>query len=200
MEKYGDQVYLLLAGNTASDGALGYVELLVQRLGCSRQVHIRPRPSMIECPLYYSAADIFVSPVETLQESFGLSPLEAMASGSPVVVSDWDGYRDTVIHGETGFRVTTYWANCNQDVSLLSPLRSWEDDHLRIAQSVTVDIEEMTRFLDILIGNPDRRVSMGEAAHKNVLAHFDWKCVMAQVYMLWQELSQVARNLPPIQH
>ena len=31
-----------------------------------------------------------------MQETFGLTPLEAMAAGLPCVVSDWNGYRDTV--------------------------------------------------------------------------------------------------------
>ena len=38
----------------------------------------------------------FLSLVDCLQETFGLTPVEAMASGLPVVVSDWNGYRDTV--------------------------------------------------------------------------------------------------------
>lgn len=31
-----------------------------------------------------------------------------MAAGLPVVVSDWDGHRDTVVDGENGFRIPTY--------------------------------------------------------------------------------------------
>src|SRR5258708_11547844 len=41
--------------------------------------------------------------------------IEAMAAGVPQVVSDWSGYRDIVVHGETGFRVQTYWASCDDD-------------------------------------------------------------------------------------
>ena len=58
------------------------------------------------------AADVFVSLSDNPQETFGITPIEAMASGLPCVVSDWDGYRDTVVEsGEseqpTGIRIPT---------------------------------------------------------------------------------------------
>ena len=56
----------------------------------------------------WSAADIFVSMSDNVQETFGLTPIEAMAAGLPAVVSDWDGYKDTVRHGEDGMRITTW--------------------------------------------------------------------------------------------
>src|SRR5262249_28020302 len=46
----------------------------------------------------WAACDVFTSFSDNIQESFGLAPVEAMAAGLPAVVSDWDGYRDTVIH------------------------------------------------------------------------------------------------------
>ena len=55
----------------------------------------------------WSAGDIFLSLSDNIQETFGLSPVEAMAAGLPVVVSDWDGYRDTVRDGVDGFRIPT---------------------------------------------------------------------------------------------
>ena len=51
------------------------------------------------------AASYSLSLVDCLQETFGLTPIEAMASRLPVVVSDWNGYRDTVVEGRTGYRV-----------------------------------------------------------------------------------------------
>ena len=55
--------------------------------------------------LALAAADLFCSPADNLQETFGLSVLEAMASSLPVVASDWNGYRDLVLHGRTGWLV-----------------------------------------------------------------------------------------------
>jgi glycosyltransferase involved in cell wall biosynthesis len=108
--KYSTDITLVLAGNT-EPRSVNLLERMAETLGIEKQVIIRAHPTLTEGPLYYSAADIFVSPVETLQESFGISPLEAMSSSLPAVVSDWSGYQDTVLHGQTGFRIKTLWAN-----------------------------------------------------------------------------------------
>lgn len=53
----------------------------------------------------WAAADIFISMSDNIQETFGLTPIEAMAAGLPVIVGDWDGYKDTVRDGVDGFRI-----------------------------------------------------------------------------------------------
>ena len=55
-----------------------------------------------------TASDMAISLVDCLQETFWLAPVEAMASGLPVVVSNWDGYRDTVVDGRTGYLIETH--------------------------------------------------------------------------------------------
>ena len=52
---------------------------------------------------YYSAADIFVT--TPWYEPFGITPLEAMACGTPVVGSNVGGIKFTVRDGETGYLV-----------------------------------------------------------------------------------------------
>ncbi len=44
--------------------------------------------------------------IDNIQETFGLAPLEGMAAGLPLLVSDWDGMKDTV-SPDVGFRVKT---------------------------------------------------------------------------------------------
>ena len=52
----------------------------------------------------WAAADIFVSLSDNIQETFGLTPIEAMAAGLPVVVTDWNGYQATrFAHGVDGY-------------------------------------------------------------------------------------------------
>jgi len=53
--------------------------------------------------VYYSAADVAVT--TPWYEPFGLTPLEAMACGTPVIGSDVGGIKFTIADGETGFLV-----------------------------------------------------------------------------------------------
>jgi glycosyltransferase involved in cell wall biosynthesis len=69
-----------------------------------REVDGRPADTRFSI---WSAADFFISFPDNIQETFGLTPVEAMAAGLPCVVTDWNGYKDTVRHGEDGFRVPT---------------------------------------------------------------------------------------------
>src|SRR5690606_19678597 len=52
---------------------------------------------------YYSAADLFIT--TPWYEPFGITPLEAMACGTPVIGSDVGGIKYSVVDGKTGFLV-----------------------------------------------------------------------------------------------
>ncbi len=57
-----------------------------------------------ELPDYYRRASVVCQP-STCNESFGITVLEAMASGTPVVSSNIAGFSDLVQHGVTGMAV-----------------------------------------------------------------------------------------------
>jgi N-acetyl-alpha-D-glucosaminyl L-malate synthase BshA len=74
-------------------------QALARRLGIDDRVRFLGRQDHIE--ELTGIADVFLLPSEL--ESFGLSALEAMASGVPVVGSDAGGLPEVVKHTETGF-------------------------------------------------------------------------------------------------
>lgn len=56
-----------------------------------------------DLPQYYAACDVLVLPSVSRLEAFGMVTLEALSSGTPVVVSDMPGMREVVVDGIDGF-------------------------------------------------------------------------------------------------
>jgi glycosyltransferase involved in cell wall biosynthesis len=73
----------------------------VQALGLQERVQFPGFVPDDELPLWYSAAELFVYP--SRYEGFGLPPLEAMACGAPVIVSDQSSLPEVV--GEAGVQL-----------------------------------------------------------------------------------------------
>jgi D-inositol-3-phosphate glycosyltransferase len=144
----------------------------------------------------YAAADVFVSPVDSPQESFGLAPVEAMACGIPQVVSDWNGYRDTVEEGETGFRVPTMWAPCDDDLVAMSGFHETSYDHLAIGQSVVVDYEIFRSRLELLMSDESLRARLGAHSRTRALELFSLERTVSRHVELWAELAAAARAAP----
>jgi glycosyltransferase involved in cell wall biosynthesis len=146
----------------------------------------------------WSVGDIFLSLSDNIQETFGLTPVEAMAAGIPCVVSDWDGYRDTVRHGIDGFRAATYAprAGAGNDLAY-HHASNWIsfDNYVGAASQLTaVDIGDAATALVELINNPDLRRRMGEAAKARAREVFDWSKVVRQYEALWEDLDARRRT------
>lgn len=72
---------------------------LVNSLGLQKEVFFLGKSRDVD--LYVSSADLFLLP--SAHESFGLSALEAMAYGVPVIASDTGGIPEVVLNGVTGY-------------------------------------------------------------------------------------------------
>lgn len=141
----------------------------------------------------WNIADIFFSLVDNIQETFGLTPLEAMASGLPVVASDWDGYRMTIRDGVDGFLVPTLFPKLQNLGVLLSNshalgLTTYQDYVGSLAQHTSVDVHLASRALLSLIDSPSLRKKMGEAGRARVKTSFSWPVVISQYRELFSEL------------
>jgi glycogen(starch) synthase len=79
------------------------LQALVDQLKLGAWVRFAGFVSDDELPRYYAAATCYIH--AGLDESFGLSVIEAAYCGCPVVAVDEGGVQDTVDHGVTGYRV-----------------------------------------------------------------------------------------------
>jgi glycosyltransferase involved in cell wall biosynthesis len=146
----------------------------------------------------WHAADIFVSPVDNIQESFGLTPVEAMAAELPVVAGDWDGYRDTVRDGVEGFLAPSLTPPPGSAADLAASYSSRGIDHDHYAgftsQAVALDVEALARALVRLADDPGLRRAMGRAGRRRARKEFDWGRIIPRYQALWVELAERRRS------
>ncbi|MFF5423325.1 MULTISPECIES: glycosyltransferase [unclassified Streptomyces] len=109
---------------------------------------------------WYRAADVVVLP--SRWEGMALAPLEAMASGRPVVVGDVDGARES-----------------------LPPA------HAPLCLVPPEDPAALAAALGRLLGRPELRERLGREAREHVLSSFDVRRTGAAVAELYRELAGV---------
>lgn len=185
---------LVIAGSTF-DGATQDLRGNALALGIAESVHFVDAVDPLDTHLWYSAADVFVSPADCANESFGLTPIEAMACGIPQVVSDWNGYADTVVNGETGFLIPTWWDGGRDDLDFESALSGdgWEVDFER-AQSVVVDVPRWQACIQELLDSEALRTRMSENSRQRAMNKYAWSEVVSEHVALWKHLVEVSRS------
>lgn len=136
----------------------------------------------------FSGADIFLFPIDNLQETFGIAPIEAMAAGLPVIATDWDGLRDTIAP-ECGILVPTVTGNANH--SRLESLRYLvgTDNEAQfqglMASMTAFNIDAMGHVIARLADDPGQRRRMGEAGRNRAARLYDWSAIIPQMTDLW---------------
>lgn len=91
---------LVLAGRGVLPASLAR---LVAELGLSNRVDVRSDVPSAQLPALFRGASVYLQ--TSHEEGLGISVLEAMSSGVPVVATDTAGTQETVAHGETGWLV-----------------------------------------------------------------------------------------------
>ena len=141
-----------------------------------------------------SGADIFTFPIDNIQETFGLAPLEAMAAGLPQITTDWDGMRDTVSE-DVGIRVPTRSLPAGHGAidawGYLTKRLSYAQYSNNISAMTEVDLPALTEAIVTLASDPIKRKAMGAAGLKRVKEQFSWKAIIPQYQDLWGELSSI---------
>ena len=152
---------LLVGGDTVEPDPvktpeIGVLQTLAAELGITDRVVFTGKRQPDELHAYYSAGDVAVT--TPWYEPFGLTPLEAMACGRPVIGSAVGGITFTIQDGVTGYLVPP------QDPRALAE---------RLYQVLT---------------QPSRREAMGRAARFRVEREFTWATVAERTADLYQSL------------
>jgi glycosyltransferase involved in cell wall biosynthesis len=136
---------------------------LANQLGVSEQITFvgsRDRHELAAC---YCAADVFVT--TPWYEPFGITPLEAMACGVPVIGSAVGGIKMSVADGETGYLVPP------RDPSALAE-----------------------RLAELLL-RPQLRAAMGQAGRRRVAQLFTWQRVAGALEHVYLEVIRFKREM-----
>ena len=147
------------------------------------------RPSDASKKRLFGLADAFVSLADNPQETFGLTLLEAMAASLPVIASDYDGYRDIVQSGHTGWLLPTTGFPDLPGRDVLAPLCYDNHAHLRLAQATAVSVPALADVLATLLSDPGQARGMGLAGRERAVARFTWDACVGRHLELWEGLA-----------
>lgn len=143
----------------------------------------------------WASADVFCSLSDNIQETFGIVPIEAMAAGLPVVVSDWDGYKDTVRHEIDGYRIATTMpaAGMAADLAYRHALEIDNYDMYcgHTCSLIAVDIEAAALAFEKLFASKELRERMGAEGRTRAQQVYDWSVIIAQYEGLWAEQGRI---------
>lgn len=187
LAEHGTDFRLLLAGASQGVGTQKALQAWARALGMRDGLHFCiDFPADAKADLL-AAADLFVAPSDNPQETFGLSVVEAMAAGVPVVAADYDGYRETV--GEAGVLVPTTQGGAWEEHAALMPLLYERPLHLLFGQSLAVDLDELQAALAALVRDAGLRARFGALGAARVRERYDWRVVIPAYEAIWEEVT-----------
>ncbi|HEY0847304.1 MAG TPA: glycosyltransferase family 1 protein [Noviherbaspirillum sp.] len=166
LHQYQIPVRLLIVGGNAEQPdpvatpELGRLMALAQTLGVEQAVTFTGQRRRDQLRYYYSAANVFVT--TPWYEPFGITPVEAMACGTPVVGTAVGGIKTTVVDGETGYLVPP------NDPDALAERLAW------------------------LYRRPHLAQRLGWAGMRRAYQHFTWSNVAAQLVNVYESVLEPA--------
>ena len=140
-------------------------------------------------PYLIGACDIYAAPSRL--EGFGMPQVEAGACGKPVISVKAMGMLDTLVHNETAFLAQVAQRIVANEV-ILGSESGFEEKHKVIFNTPrTVDyranIQDIAKYLKILMTDEDLRTQMGNAGRLRVVEHFDYRVVAKRFVQLMQQ-------------
>jgi D-inositol-3-phosphate glycosyltransferase len=162
LKKKGRQVRLVIVGGESEHPDLkkcpemARLQSIVRENNVLGSIHFAGRKGRDLLKYYYAAADLFIT--TPWYEPFGITPLEAMACGTPVIGANVGGIKYSVIDGVTGVLVT--------------PNKP----------------DELADKINELIFDKNKLKQLSENAIKRVNQYFTWASVAAKMGDLYQKI------------
>lgn len=193
LHSVSSSTHLVIAGSDIHSGGCTNLKGEIRACGLDGAVSVLANVDPVRKRALFSAADVFVAPSDNLVESFGLSIIEAMGAGLPVVASNWSGYRDLVIPGKTGFLVNTTIADhVWSDASLLGETGLTPHAEYFVARQTVLDVQDLYRCLLTLAQNPAKRLRLGAEGRKRAMAEYVWSKAIDRFGDVWRESIAMA--------
>lgn len=188
----GNWKYILKVwGGGSADDHYDAEQKLIEELGDSAdKVRYIDGPLSHEfMPILLNAADIYAAPSRL--EGFGMVQVEAQACGIPVISINEMGPKETIVHEKTGFL-----AKVASTVELAEELAhtgmGFEKDHKVQFEKPKIfayraDVDELARYLALLLKDPDLRERMGRAGREHTLKNFAYRDIAKKIADLMKE-------------
>ncbi len=160
--RHGITARLLIVGGESEEPdpratpEIGRLQEIAAAEGVAEAVTFAGRKGREALKFYYSAADVFIT--TPWYEPFGITPLEAMACGTPVIGANVGGIKYSVRDGETGYLVPPN------------------------------DPDAVAERAALLLCHPQLRAALGRRAIAHVRTHFTWEEVARRMAALYEEL------------
>jgi glycosyltransferase involved in cell wall biosynthesis len=152
------RVRLLIVGGDADTAKeLQRLQQLAVEAGVSENVVFVGQKAREDLKYYYAAADLFIT--TPWYEPFGITPLEAMACGTPVIGSNVGGIKFSVADGKTG---------------VLVPPK---------------DADALAAKINTLLRYPGRMREMGSNAIRRINKLFTWELVAQDIQAMYEKVT-----------
>jgi len=151
-----DHVKLVIVGG---GNLLNYYKEYAESKSLGRKILFTGFVPDEKLPQYYNLSNIIVLPSVDKSEAFGITLIEAMACGKPVVASNLPGVRTVVEDGKNGFLV-----------NMRNPA-------------------DIAAKIDIILRSDEMAKAMGQTGRKKAVEKYSWSKIISQVEELYNQLA-----------
>jgi len=186
--------FLWVVGESTNKDYLKFLTDYIKDKTLEDSIQIETNVDHDSIETYMQASDIFLSMSDHFSENFGISPIEGMACGLPVILTDIAGQSDHIQNGDQGFVIPTLGAHPSSELDALFNCSSSADFGDAMIQSIAYDNQLFRENLKRLIDSPSLRTKMGVSARNTVLEKFSNQ-TMSKNYQ--KAFDNFIKNAPP---